>query len=62
MSGMTKAHAITIFGSIPKLAASIGITRQAIYQWPDILDQRLTDEINGAALRLGLIKPEQIAA
>ena len=59
---MNKSDAITIFGSAPKLAAALGITRQAVYQWPDNLDQRLTDEIIGAALRLGLMRPDAVAA
>ena len=59
---MNKSDAITIFGSAPKLAAALGITRQAVYQWPDNLDQRLTDEIIGAALRLGLMRPDEVAA
>lgn len=32
---MQKSDAIQYFGSAPKLARALGLTRQAIYQWPD---------------------------
>ncbi len=50
---MNKSHAIEIFGSVAALADALGIRRQAIYQWPDVLNQRLSDEVTGAAVRLG---------
>ena len=52
---MTIKHAISIFGSKVKIARALGVSPQAIQQWPDPLNQRRTDEINGAALRLGKI-------
>jgi len=51
---MTKKHALTLFGGQVKLAAALGISRQAILKWPVKLTQRQTDEVNGAAVRLGL--------
>jgi predicted transcriptional regulator len=51
---MKKNQAIQIFGSVPNLASAIGVTRHAIYQWPDELSQRTSDEVVGAAMRLGL--------
>jgi len=51
---MNKKYAIYIFGSVQKLADALDISRQAIYQWPDVLPQRLSDEITGAAIRLGI--------
>ena len=59
---MNKKDAITLFGSVVKLAAALGITRQAVYLWPDELGQRTQDEINGAALRLGLQSSDRNAA
>lgn len=32
---MDKSHAIEHFGGVTKLAALLGISRQAIYCWPD---------------------------
>jgi hypothetical protein len=49
---MRKTHAIEIFGSVRALADALGIQPQAIYQWPDDLDQKRVDWIKGAALRL----------
>lgn len=55
---MTKSDAIRIFGTRKGLAAALGISPQAIGQWPDILSQRTSDEVVGAALRTGSITPE----
>lgn len=51
---MRKEDAIRMFGDVASLAAALGITRQAIYQWPDDLAQDQADRINGAALRVGV--------
>jgi len=37
---MTKQEAIRAFGSGAALARALGLTRGAISQWPDVLDQR----------------------
>lgn len=50
---MNKALAIQMFGTVRALAAALGVTTSAIYQWPDVLPQRTADEVRGAALRLG---------
>lgn len=50
---MKKSQAVTLFGSVGDLAKALGITPQAIYQWPDDLPQRTADEVIGAAVRLG---------
>ena len=52
----TKTEAATMFGSARKLAAALGITPAAVSAWPEVLTQRQADEVNGAALRLGLIR------
>ena len=49
---MTKIEAIKRFGSVRKLAAALGISVQAVYQWPDTLEQATSDRIVGAAVRL----------
>jgi len=56
---MTKKEAIYLFGDTRaygtlKLSEALGISKQAIYQWPHELSIRLTDEITGAAVRLGI--------
>ena len=56
---MSKKKAIALFETPKALAEALGITPQAISQWPDTLSQRLTDEIIGAALRTGRITPKQ---
>jgi UTP--glucose-1-phosphate uridylyltransferase len=61
---MKKEQAIDLFGgpgraTATNLAGALGVTRQAISQWPAKLDQRTTDEIIGAAVRLGIIKNYQ---
>lgn len=53
---MKTSYAIELFGGVKALADALGITRQAIYQWPEDLPQEQADRINGAALRLGLLK------
>jgi len=50
---MTKQEAIQIFGSVKEMAESLGLTRQAIYQWPDVLETHTVDRIMGAAVRTG---------
>ena len=36
---MTKQEAVTHFGSVAKLAEALGITTQAIYDWPETVPQ-----------------------
>lgn len=54
---MKKADLIAQYGSTAKLAELLGITRHAIYQWPDDLPQATVDRVSGAAMRAGLIAP-----
>ena len=56
---MKKNTAIEIFGSGAQLARSIGITRGAVWLWPETLTIRQQDEVIGAAIRLGKITPER---
>jgi transcriptional regulator with XRE-family HTH domain len=52
---MRKSEAISIFGRTQSdLARALGITKSAVSQWPDELDQEKTDRVLGAALRLGV--------
>ncbi|UXY13694.1 UTP--glucose-1-phosphate uridylyltransferase GalU [Chitiniphilus purpureus] len=52
---MRKLDAIRIFGTQSRLAAALGLGRSAVSQWPDDLPQRHADQVQGAALRLGLL-------
>ena len=51
---MNKSDAIKIFGTASELAKAIGVTRSAISQWPEHLEQSHSDRVIGAAYRLGL--------
>lgn len=57
---LTKHEAIHLFGSGAELARAVGLTRGRISQWPDALDQRQTDLVMGAALRLGKPIPSRL--
>lgn len=50
---MTKAEAIDIFGSQVALAKAMGVTSQAVSQWPEELSLGYSDRVIGAAWRLG---------
>ena len=56
---MKKHTAIPIFGSGAALGRALGLTRGAIHNWPSELTTRQSDEVIGAALRLGKLTPEQ---
>lgn len=59
---MTKKMAIAIFDSGAGLGRALGISRAAISQWPEMLDQKQTDMVVGAAMRLGKpVPPEAFA-
>lgn len=49
---MKKSNIVKVFDNQTKLAAALGVTREAIYQWPEDLNQRQIDECVGAAIRL----------
>ena len=53
---MTKAQAIKLFGHRKELQDALGITRQALDQWPDKLTTKQADWVIGAAIRLGVKK------
>lgn len=53
---MTRAEAIKEFGSVTELAKALGITPQAISQWPEKLSQAKIDRVELARLRkVGLV-------
>ncbi len=63
---MRKTQAIELLGgTVTAAAGAMGITYQAVNQWPDFLPNRIADRVLGACLRLGaevpaeFIKPKQ---
>ncbi len=56
---MKKTIAIEIFGSGASLARAVGLTRGAVWLWPEDLTTRQQDEVIGAAIRLNKISPEK---
>lgn len=58
---LTKQQAIDIFGNGAKTGRALNITRSAVSQWPEVLDQRQTDLVIGAAIRLGMPLPDGFA-
>lgn len=50
---LTKRQAIAIFDSGAALGRALGLTKGAISQWPEILDQQRTAAVIGAAVQLG---------
>jgi hypothetical protein len=56
MRGMDKNTIIEIFGGIPSLARELGISQQAVYQWPDRLSERQEDRIIRLAWRTNRLR------
>ncbi len=54
---ISKQQAIELFGSSTKLGRALKLSRSAISQWPEELDQWRIDVVIGAALRLGKLRP-----
>jgi len=57
----TKSEAIEIFGSSAALSRALGITKSAVGQWPEELNQRQVNEVVGAAVRKNLINTNETA-
>lgn len=52
---MDKTAAITLLGGTPTSAArAIGITPQAVAQWPDVLPATISDRVQAAIARRNL--------
>ncbi|SDV49230.1 Cro/CI family transcriptional regulator [Chitinasiproducens palmae] len=54
---LTKQQAIAIFGTGAELGRALGITKGAISQWPEELDQKQTAMVIGAAVQSGRAVP-----
>lgn len=50
---MNKAEAIQqLGGTIPAAAKAIGVSYQAVNQWPDVLPSRIVDRVQAALWRM----------
>ncbi|PKY11815.1 hypothetical protein B1757_02305 [Acidithiobacillus marinus] len=58
---MRKATAIKMFGTATALADVLGVSKQSLTVWQEVLTTRQTDQVIGAALRTR-IPIEQIGA
>ena len=58
---MKKTDAISKFGSATKLARAIGITPQAVIQWPEELSPALNDRVIAALVRAHGTVPEDLS-
>jgi hypothetical protein len=60
--GMNKSKAIELLGGTPaSVAEAVGVTVQAVSQWPDPLPERIADRVLAALARKHL-PPEMIGA
>jgi hypothetical protein len=55
---LTKKQAIAIFDSGAALGRALGISKGAVSQWPEDLDQKQTAMVIGAAVQLGKQVPD----
>lgn len=58
---MSKATAISIFGTQKAMAKAIDITSEAISQWPEVLTPKCQDRVEAAIHRKGLTEKMQAA-
>ena len=58
---MDKEKALSLLGGAAEAADAIGISRQAIVQWPDVLPARIADRVIAACVRSGIAIPPELA-
>jgi len=51
---MKKSKAIEMFGTASELSRVLGCTPSAIFQWPDLLPDRIADRVIAACVRSGI--------
>jgi hypothetical protein len=56
---MRKDSAVDFFGGVAETAQAIGISSQAVSDWPDELPPRIADRVIAAAVRMGREVPPQ---
>lgn len=58
---MKKVRAIELLGgSIPAAASALGVSYQAVNQWPDELPRRIEDRVVAALARKGIPLPDDL--
>ena len=62
---MTKKEAINLISGNKRptqvaLAQAVGVTKQAIWFWDDILNESQANQVLGAAIRLGITIPDEL--
>lgn len=55
---MTKQEAINLFGTITELSKALGISTQAVSQWPDELTNRIKYRVIGVAYQKGKLNKQ----
>lgn len=55
---LTKQQAVAMFGSGAALGRALGISKGAVSQWADQLDQKQTAMVIGAAVQTGKPVPQ----
>ena len=48
---MEKKKVIELFDGVASLAEKMGVSRHAIYMWPDVLPQTVADRVVGVCMR-----------
>lgn len=59
---MNKQDAVKLFGSVKIMAEVLDLTPNAIYMWPDQLQQCHIDRVVGAAIRTGRLHLSYVMA
>lgn len=54
---VTKFEVVDTFGSVGAVAKAVGVTSQAVSQWPDVLPPRIEDRVVAALTRAGQCLP-----
>jgi hypothetical protein len=55
---MKKEQLKNIWGSYPNAAKALEITKGALHQWGEVLTIHQIDRVRGAAVRLGVYRPD----
>lgn len=50
--GVRKSVVIELFGSVTALAVAVGVSTQAVSQWPEELTPRIRDRVTAAIARV----------
>lgn len=59
---MRKEQALELFGGISATADAVGVTYQAVSQWPDVLPARIVDRLIASFVRQGKPVPSELMA